>query len=561
MKNSFYILIFFLIPLNILSQDISQEDSYAISKITSPISESLFEIGSENIGNENFSLIFQNKNYDDIVHFLENLPVKNSNQFIQSLIYKILKTNFSIDGLNLTKEEDNNLFQLRVSKLFDTARFTDIDIIHSKTPRDFESESLNLKKVEGFFLRNEFKNGCELITNKEFTESLAKFRIICSIIELDFDKARFNISLLKEKKQPGDDLFIELCYSIIGDVQISKSKLFSEHLEKISSLNPILLSSLQIAEVSPKFEHVKNASTSVLTFILSSPSSSTDIKLYTAENLVRQNRIKNDMLAEIYQLTSFKDEEIKNAIKNYKTLSPVRARSLLYQAIIEEKDEELKFELVKTLLKHSQQDKLFENISHLIIDSLDFLKIKNLSYDENRIIMDMFLVVGDFISANNFLNKVAIADDRETNYIASIVLYDLFQYIENKYPFSLDKLEELIDKNISDNKYDSKSEKIIIISSLLFEFQQSLSSKLFKANSLFSKPNSNFNSITFSLGTKYINENDLFNSLKILFDIFEKKSVEDLNGSELFIVAHILKKFGFENEFSTFSKQLFLGKI
>ena len=208
-----------------------------------------------------------------------------------------------------------------------------------------------MKRIEGFFLRNEYRNACQLLNNDDFNKSstFGKFEIICSIFNQDFEKARFNLSLLKENNEPGDNLFIELCYNIMGDINLSKSKLVSEKLENISSLNPILLSSLQIAEISPNFEHIRNAPISFLTFILSSPSSSIDIKLYTAEILVRQNRIQNSMLAEIYQLITFNSEEIKDALRLYKSLSPVRARSLLYQALISEQNQEVKYQIIKDM--------------------------------------------------------------------------------------------------------------------------------------------------------------------------------------------------------------------
>ena len=67
----------------------------------------------------------------------------------------------------------------------------------------------------------------------------------------------------------------------------------------------------------------------------------------------------------------------------------MRARSLLYQALIYEKDKDLKFELIKTLLKHSVNDKLFQNISYLIVDSINFMELENLSYEENILIFNI----------------------------------------------------------------------------------------------------------------------------------------------------------------------------
>ena len=40
------------------------------------------------------------------------------------------------------------------------------------------------------------------------------------------------------------------------------------------------------------------------------------------------------MLAEAYQLAKFENKEIENAERIYKSLSPMRARPLLYQSIM-----------------------------------------------------------------------------------------------------------------------------------------------------------------------------------------------------------------------------------
>ena len=42
------------------------------------------------------------------------------------------------------------------------------------------------------------------------------------------------------------------------------------------------------------------------------------------------------MLSEAYQLARFKNSEIENALRLYKTLSPAKARPLLYQSILRE---------------------------------------------------------------------------------------------------------------------------------------------------------------------------------------------------------------------------------
>ena len=556
------LLIFFICFLSFFSysQESITGNNYSIREIVDESSDNLFEIGA-NFNDEQFKLIFNNQIYEDVLDFVENLPIKNSNLFVQNLVYKILISEFSLTNLNLSFAQDKMLFNSRINKLFDSARFSEIDIIHSKTSIKFEDENLNLKKVEGFFLRNEFRNGCELIKNKPFSDSLSRFKIICSIIEQDFEKARFNISLLKERKKPGDELFIELCFNIMGDIPESKSQLLIKNLEKISSLNPILLSSLQIAEVSPNFEHVKNASTSVLTFILSSPSSSTDIKLYTAEELVRQKRIDNKMLAEIYQLINFESDSLKDALKNYKSLSPVRSRSLLYQAMINENDKLLKFELIKILLKNSVKDNLFQNLSHLLADSLDFLKLEDLSYEDNNLIFKIFISTNDFASAEDFLQRIAYnGDSLKEEYLIEVVTFDLLKFFDDQSAFSTNTLEKLIDRVIKDATYNVDIERLLIITSVLFDFKETLNSKLFKVNKIFSINALDFNPVIYSLGLKYNEEQDYFNSLKILFKILENREVSDLNGNEIFLIVKTLKDLNLNEELKLFVNQLLLNK-
>ena len=50
------------------------------------------------------------------------------------------------------------------------------------------------------------------------------------------------------------------------------------------------------------------------------------------------------MLSQAYQLSRFKPSEIENSLKLYKTLSPAKARPLLYQSILKEKNSEQKNE-------------------------------------------------------------------------------------------------------------------------------------------------------------------------------------------------------------------------
>ena len=94
-----------------------------------------------------------------------------------------------------------------------------------------------------------------------------------------------------------------------------------KNLDQVKELNPILMSSLQFADISPNFEQIEKLSTSGLLFVLSNPSVDTELKIFCSEMLVKQGRISADMLSEAYQLSSFDEKEIQKAESLYKSLS------------------------------------------------------------------------------------------------------------------------------------------------------------------------------------------------------------------------------------------------
>ena len=152
----------------------------------------------------------------------------------------------------------------------------------------------------------------------------------------------------------------------MSEDDLNDSENLKKNLEQIKSLNPIIMSSLQYADISPNYEQVENLDTSGLLFILSNPAVEIDIKIFCAELLVKQGRIGYDFLSEAYLLPRFGSEDLENSLKLYKTLSPAKARPLLYQSIIAEKNDEMRLQKIIALLKTSIIDDLFSPISNLI---------------------------------------------------------------------------------------------------------------------------------------------------------------------------------------------------
>ena len=551
MKINLYRIIFlFLVPFNLLAQNFENSDYIQLENLKP---ESLFKIGIETDSNNPILVnLFERKSFEEIFNFMGNLPTKGNNYVIHELVKKILNSNYNLEGIELTEKEDIQLFEIRINKLFDIAGFKEIDRIYSSIPSNINNENINLKRIEAYFLRNEYKNACDLINKEKFQKSyvFGKFEIICNIINQDFEKARFNLALLKEINEPGNNLFIDLCYSIMGDVKISKPEIMSERLDKISVLNPILLSSLQIAEISPNFEHIKNSPTSFLTFILGSPSSSIEVKLYTAETLVKQKRIDNSMLAEIYQLINFEPEEISNALDIYKALSPVRARSLLYQALINEKNETIKFQIIKTLLTQAKQDRLFTNLSLLIKDTIKFNELENLLIDDINLIMDILSATKSFGDAEEFFKAKAYENGiLRKEFTEKEISLNLQRYIEDKSYFNLSQIEYLLDNISLKKKYDKEKENILLISSIIFDFNEKIVNKIQEISATDLIENSNMKLFDLIIGLSSIEKKDYFNSLKIIFRIFKDKKINELSELELFLVLKFLMVFEYDTEF------------
>ena len=543
------ILIFLTFSSGLFSQEINI-NNYKIKKTTIE-SIPLYKIGDlENDELNEITKFFEVKKFDEIFEFYKKLPTKNKNYTIEKLVHQILKAKLNINE-NISQEQDRLLFELRVNKLFEMGKFTDIDNFYAQLPPNYVNDFINIKRIEAYLLRNEFKNACSLIREEKIrkTFKLGKFDIICSIVDQEFEKARFNLELLKELNVPGDTFFIELAYKIMGDIEISQEELVEKNLEKFKNLTPILLSYLQIAEISPTFENIKEAPVSNLIFILSSPTTSSEIKLYCAERLVRLKKITPNILAEVYQLSSFTNEEIENLFEIYKTLSPVRSRSILYQAIVKEVDPEIKFELIKLLLMNAKKHKLFASISEILKDSMSYKEIQNLSLLDKVLILEIYSVNYQFDEAKDFIKN--LARDKE---ITKKELY--LQLIENV--DSNSSFEEFDTNNlvISQNNYSLKEfNNILIIYALKNKLNQDLVEILQILNSETQKSEMTINFTDF-LSVISSDEFSRFYFLKNFFNIVEGRDLNDLNNIEKFVILKILKIIGLETNFRDLQEEL-----
>ena len=161
-----------------------------------------------NINNQNENIwknLFIDKKFNEIKDFLEILPVNNTDEIIQDLIYDILVSKKLLDRDLVGSEEDQILFKLIVEKLFQTGRLSEIELIYSQTT-DFENNTFILKKmIEGNLLRNRHSEACKILEKvNQDPIFFGKIMIICNIINGRYDQAKLGLQLLKEQNQPGD---------------------------------------------------------------------------------------------------------------------------------------------------------------------------------------------------------------------------------------------------------------------------------------------------------------------------------------------------------------------
>ena len=503
------------------------------------------EIGDEK--NLNFLNLFNKKKSKDIENLLSIIPTKNSNPVVQDLIFEMLTSKKKIDKSLVSSEEDNQIFELYISKLFDTGRINEIELYYSQYPDLKKNEFILKKMIEGNLLRNRHNEACKILDNKsdKMPEVFGKILIICDIINNRFEEAKLGLLLLKELNEPGNVFFIDLAYSLMSEKKINDSESLKKQLTEIKSLNPIIMSSLQFADISPNYEQIASLSISGLLSILSNPTVDTDLKIYCSEILVKQKRIEVDMLSQAYQLSRFKISDIENSLKIYKTLSPAKARPLLFQSILKEKNSEQKLRKIIALLRSSQIDNLFGPISDLVFELVPAEK-SMISNEDKLLLSRMFQSKNKISEANNILNDFDGKDLSSDIYERKISL--LVKQILNGNYLDEDKLREYLTSLSKKEKITSeKLKKILMVLTLNAELPQDIINLISNFNFTESDKSTKGNLQNIFLVEKFSQNKDLFNSLEIFFRILSNRDFEELSLLENYQILKILKNFSFDD--------------
>ena len=516
--------------------------------------EYISEIGEQN--EPIFLNIFNQKNYKDIKNFLAFIPSKNFNPVIQDLIFRFLKSKKLIDRNFVSIEEDQRIFELYINQLFETGRINEIELFYSQYPNLKDNEFILKKMIEGNLLRNRHNEACKILDNKsdKVPELFGKILIICDIINNRFDEAKLGLLLLKERNEPGDLFFIDLAYSLMSDKSISEEEGLKKKLNEVKSLNPIIMSSLQFADISPNYEQIDSLSISGLLSILSNPTVETDLKVFCSEILVKQQRIEIDMLSQAYQLSRFKSSEIENSLKIYKTLSPAKARPLLYQSILKEKNVDVRLKKIIAILKISQIDNMFRPISILVSELLPKEIVPN-SNEELLLLSRMYQSKKNFLKAFELLE---LADEKtlQSEVLLRKISLSLNQSLTNGFVDEEQIFSNL--KKVNENgKFDSeKLKKILIIIILNTELPQTLIDVISNLKLKANDKSFDFNFQDFLLAEKLSSKKDVYNSLRIFFKINLNKDFQELNMFDTYRSLKVLKNLELNEYFKQLSEHI-----
>ena len=546
----FFFIIF--IALNSRAQQIEFIEDY--SQKTNQVkffNLSLYDKDTENLWNN----IFIDKDYDQISLFLDNLPVNNKNKVFQEIIFQILTSSKIFPKNRISDEEFSFIFNKIVDKLFITGRFNEIELLYTKYPKLSNTSFVLQKIIEGNLLRNRHTEACKIL-EKNFDENLlnlGKIMIMCNILNSKFDEAKLGLQLLKEENNPGDLFFIELAFSLMSEENKLDSKGLKRTLDNLKELNPIIISSLQFADISPNFEQIEKFSISGLLSILSNPSVERELKIYCSEILVKIGRIDAETLSNAYQLSRFKPSEVERASKVYKTLAPNRARPLLFQAILRDKKPETRFNKIISLIKVSQSDNLIKEISKLI-DITDDLKVHVKSNEEAIVLSKIFQSRELYLDARDVLSKNYKKPESDYRKMA-IELSEAMRKSDTSF-YRLENDLDLV-KSI-ENQESLYLKKIIMIISLYLNLNQEEIDKLQEISISKELKLSGNDFKNLLLAQKLSTNKDYFNSVSLMFKIIGEDDFEDLNIIKTYTLLTILKNLGLENEFRSLSERVLL---
>ncbi len=306
--------------------------------------------------------MWSNSDGDQLKNIFLRLDKINLSNDANELMKVVLLTNSHFPGKNITEKEFLNM---RTSWLI---KNSDLQLIEEYLVKN---QAINFHpKLTKYFLDKHLSDSNIDKACKIFSENskpieddyISKYNIYCLIVAGKKNEAQLILDL---KKELGfKDKYFEkkinylLGYSSEIDISISEESIFDFHLAH---------------KTNPNFNFEPNEKTSKIIWKYLSSSnllgsfSKIEIseidKITTLEKATHNKDYPEKDLLEIYKRFQFNINQLLNAESNYKSLSKIEARALIYQKILLESEmvEKLKLlKLLKDLFKQSKIENAFD---------------------------------------------------------------------------------------------------------------------------------------------------------------------------------------------------------
>ena len=359
-------------------------------------------------------------------------PKKN----ISEKEYLNIKTSWLIKNNNLELIED---FLVK-NQVFD---------LHPKLTKFLIDDYLSNSKID---------KACEvLFKNLEplFDEYLSKFNIYCLIHNKKIEEAQILYDLKKEMgfKNKYFEKKIEylLGYTSEVNTNISEKDILDFHLAHKTIPNFFF----EPKEETKKIIWRYLSSSNLLTSFQEIDTSELD-KIYTIEKAVNNRNYPEKDLFELYKRFQFNISQLLNAQNNYKSLSDIEGRALLYQKILLTSDMVEKLKLLK-MLKESFKKNEIENAFDLELKKF-LAEMDPLEIPDN---LTSFYYTNIKISNKDVKKKTKFNND--VLHQSKLINYFNGDYSQNKIEKDINNFLKKIKKN---KKYFLSKKDIIVLDSL-----------------------------------------------------------------------------------------------
>jgi len=358
---------------------------------------------------------------EDIKKILNRINKLKLSKLAENLLFQVLFTNTYPPKKNLSSKE---FLKIKINWLIKNRRFKDLEVLLKNNPEVGNHPKAVKFLINEYLSSTDIKSACErvnFIGQDIQNDYLDKFLIYCLVNNDRKDEAQLLFDLARERGFK-DKFFENKINFLMGITEktnqdIADNNLLNFYLSHITNKN---------------FEYEPTEKTNKYIWRYLSAANLIKIKniedeevISTYEKAAASNSFNKDEVFNIYKQILFNVNQLINSKEVYKTLPNYKARALIYQSILLSQNIEKKLDLVFLLkdlfikdklfnlyseeliniLKEIDSDKIPEDYSELVVQSLekDFEIVKKIKFDND--ILHRSKVIKHFLDNNEKISR------------------------------------------------------------------------------------------------------------------------------------------------------------